>query len=242
MEKRKTINKKLRFEIFKRDGFQCAYCGQAPPAVILEVDHIEPKSKGGKDDINNYITACFDCNRGKKDIPLDKIPSSLSENIEVLKEKEEQIAEYRKFIKSVDKRIDKDAREVEKVFQCVFKDRYFTDTFINGTVKRFLKELPLHEITDAMRISLAKQTIPDNCIKYFCGICWNKIKTKTDPNYSRIHPLKKYWELQPRGSGYLPKNQLRLWVDKYSDEEIKRAMDLSQGIWNDLYNILEGEK
>lgn len=39
---RKPISKKLRFEVFKRDGFRCAYCGKFPPAVILEVDHIEP--------------------------------------------------------------------------------------------------------------------------------------------------------------------------------------------------------
>ncbi len=94
-----SITKKMRFEVFKRDGFKCAYCGRTPPAVTLEVDHIQPKSKGGKNDINNYITACFDCNRGKRDIPLDKIPAQLRQNIEALKEKEEQLKEYRKFIK-----------------------------------------------------------------------------------------------------------------------------------------------
>jgi hypothetical protein len=242
MEARKTISKKVRFEIFKRDGFRCAYCGQAPPTVILEVDHIEPKAKGGKDEINNYITACFDCNRGKRDIPLDKIPSSLSENIEVLKEKEEQIEEYRKFIKSIEKRENKDVKEIEKAFQECFENRSFTDVFINGTIKRFIKELPLHEIIESMRIAISKQSDPDKCVKYFCGICWNKIKSKTDPNYSRIFPLKKYWELQPRGSGYLPKDQLRLWIEKFSDEEIKRAMDSAKGIWNDLYNLLENDK
>ena len=64
-----SITKKLRFEVFKRDGFKCAYCGKNPPQVTLEVDHIDPKSKGGKDDINNLVSACFDCNRGKKAIP-----------------------------------------------------------------------------------------------------------------------------------------------------------------------------
>ena len=48
-----SISKKIRFEVFKRDGFTCQYCGNTPPNVILEVDHIEPKSKNGKDDINN---------------------------------------------------------------------------------------------------------------------------------------------------------------------------------------------
>jgi 5-methylcytosine-specific restriction endonuclease McrA len=86
-----AISKKRRFEVFKRDGFKCVYCGKSPPAVILEADHIEPKSKGGVDDINNLITACFDCNRGKSNIPLGKIIPKLSKNLEVLKEQEEQL-------------------------------------------------------------------------------------------------------------------------------------------------------
>ena len=99
------ISKKIRFEVFKRDGFSCAYCGKTPPTVILEVDHIEPRSEGGQDDINNLITACFDCNRGKKNIPLHKIPSKISENMEVLKEQEAQIREYNEFVEEIEKRL-----------------------------------------------------------------------------------------------------------------------------------------
>jgi len=61
---------KLRFAIFKRDNFTCQYCGRKSPNVILEIDHIYPKSKGGEDKIENYITACHDCNLGKGDYIL----------------------------------------------------------------------------------------------------------------------------------------------------------------------------
>jgi len=54
-----AITKKLRFEIFKRDGFVCKYCGKKPPEIMLEIDHILPKVEGGTDDINNLITSCF---------------------------------------------------------------------------------------------------------------------------------------------------------------------------------------
>lgn len=60
-----SISARQRFLILRRDGFTCQYCGQKPPSVKLEVDHIEPKSKGGGDEDENLITACFECNRGK---------------------------------------------------------------------------------------------------------------------------------------------------------------------------------
>ena len=61
---------RLRFEIFKRDNFTCQYCGRKAPEVELQIDHKHPKSKGGKDRIENYITACKECNMGKGDVLL----------------------------------------------------------------------------------------------------------------------------------------------------------------------------
>jgi 5-methylcytosine-specific restriction endonuclease McrA len=61
---------RIRFAVLKRDDFTCQYCGRKAPSVILQLDHIYPKSKGGSDSINNYRTACAECNLGKSDIPL----------------------------------------------------------------------------------------------------------------------------------------------------------------------------
>ena len=60
-----SISRKKRFEIFKRDGFKCQYCGAYPPNVTLEVDHLTPVCAGGDNAETNLITSCFDCNRGK---------------------------------------------------------------------------------------------------------------------------------------------------------------------------------
>lgn len=62
---REKLTKKQRFTILKRDNFTCRYCGRKTPEVILEIDHIVPVSKGGTNDLNNLITSCRDCNRGK---------------------------------------------------------------------------------------------------------------------------------------------------------------------------------
>lgn len=71
MSKRKSLSKRLRFEVFKRDNFTCQYCGAKAPDVILHVDHINPVAKGGDNDILNLITSCSDCNGGKGARRLD---------------------------------------------------------------------------------------------------------------------------------------------------------------------------
>lgn len=63
--RRRGISKKVRFEVFKRDGFKCAYCGAASPSVLLQIDHIEPIKLGGKNSMLNLVTACAGCNAGK---------------------------------------------------------------------------------------------------------------------------------------------------------------------------------
>jgi hypothetical protein len=62
---RRPLNARKRFEILKRDGFKCQYCGKGSPDVELEVDHILPVKSGGTDDPDNLMTACTECNQGK---------------------------------------------------------------------------------------------------------------------------------------------------------------------------------
>lgn len=172
-----SASKKIRFEIFKRDGFKCAYCGKSPPVVVLEVDHIEPKAKGGKDDINNYITACFDCNRGKRDIPLEKIPAQLQENLEVLREQEAQLKEYRRFIAKIEKRLTDDFDEINNIYSENYPEWEFSDQFKNVSLRRFLQLLPKHRVIEALNIAITKwPNNKDRVIPYFCGVCWNMIR------------------------------------------------------------------
>lgn len=48
--------------IFKRDGFKCAYCYST---FNLTVDHVIPKSRGGKNNWENLVTCCLNCNHKK---------------------------------------------------------------------------------------------------------------------------------------------------------------------------------
>lgn len=61
----RRIRPSLRFEILRRDGFCCQYCGRKAPDVVLHVDHRHPRSAGGLNTVDNLVTACRDCNLGK---------------------------------------------------------------------------------------------------------------------------------------------------------------------------------
>lgn len=234
-----AISKKIRFEVFKRDGFACVYCGKTPPTVVLEVDHVEPRSKGGTDDIQNLVTACFDCNRGKKNIPLTKIPPKLSENLEVLQEQEEQIKEYRKFLKKIELRVKKDMDAVDAVYKQAFPGWRLSDKFRLGTLKQFLQRLPLNEVIASMYIAVSRvHDDKDRVINYFCGVNWNKIKSLSDPNHETKRELTRYWQNRPRGSGYLAEGCLDFWLEHHSKETIIKAMAEANGIWNTLKELL----
>ncbi len=58
-----------RTNLFRRDGGECQYCGSKRH---LTIDHIIPKSKGGKTNWTNLITACNRCNVSKGDKTPDQ--------------------------------------------------------------------------------------------------------------------------------------------------------------------------
>ena len=49
--------------VMVRDGFKCVYCGAT--GVRFTIDHVVPKSKGGKSTFENCVTACKPCNHRK---------------------------------------------------------------------------------------------------------------------------------------------------------------------------------
>jgi hypothetical protein len=62
---RRGINPKLRYQILKRDNFSCVLCGKTAKDDLLQIDHIIPVVKGGKNEIDNLRTLCRECNNGK---------------------------------------------------------------------------------------------------------------------------------------------------------------------------------
>lgn len=55
--------------VLRRDDHRCVYCGRAASTV----DHVLPRSRGGRDTWENLVAACLPCN-GRKG---DRTPSEL---------------------------------------------------------------------------------------------------------------------------------------------------------------------
>jgi 5-methylcytosine-specific restriction endonuclease McrA len=54
-----------RRNIFKRDRYTCQYCGVQPGPQELTIDHVFPKSRGGRSTWENCLLACVSCNKQK---------------------------------------------------------------------------------------------------------------------------------------------------------------------------------
>jgi 5-methylcytosine-specific restriction endonuclease McrA len=81
----------VKLQIRQRASFLCEYCHSSEEIspARFEIDHIQPKSIGGSDDIDNLALACQRCNshhynfiQGKSNIKCRKSISSSSSSME----------------------------------------------------------------------------------------------------------------------------------------------------------------
>lgn len=174
MAKRQAMSKKTRFEVFKRDGFKCQYCGAHPPSVLLEVDHIVAVAAGGKNDMDNLVTACEPCNRGKGARDLTVAPQSLEAKATSVKEREEQLKGFHDVMEGRRQRLESEVWKVLEEVHCKKLENAPRDEF--SSTKRFIEKLGFHEVLEAAEIAVAAPISYSKTFKYFCGICWNKVR------------------------------------------------------------------
>ncbi|MBT1154344.1 HNH endonuclease [Aminobacter anthyllidis] len=174
MTDRQPISKRLRFEIFKRDEFTCAYCGAHPPDALLEVDHIHPVVAGGENDQDNLVTACFDCNRGKGAKLLTSVPQSLADKANETAEREAQIRAYYEILQA-----KKDRKEDELwAVADIYMERFSDDSILRSrlaSIRMFLDRLDYFTVIEAMELATNKMHSKAPAFRYFCGVCWRRI-------------------------------------------------------------------
>lgn len=193
MPARRTIGKKLRFEVFKRDGFKCQYCGASAPDVILEVDHINPVSKGGENDLLNLITSCRGCNAGKSDVLLSDDAAiqkqrAMLEELSMRREQLEMMLAWRDGLKKID---DEVVETAAVAWEAQTRGWSLNDSGRRG-LKTILRTVPLPQVLDAIEIAAEKYLKADdkgNCTAESVELAWAKVgpiaKTLLLPDYER---------------------------------------------------------
>lgn len=174
---RKALSKRTRFEVFKRDSFECQYCGAHPPGVILHVDHIVPVASDGGNDFDNLVTACSDCNSGKGAVDLSVVPQSLADKAAQVQEREAQLAGYYAVMEARRERVEDDAWRVAEALYPGSSEQGLSRQYL-ASIKRFNEAIGLHSVLEAAEIARAKFYGGSKLFRYFCGICWNRVRER----------------------------------------------------------------
>lgn len=175
---RKPISRRVRFEVLRRDNYTCRYCGAKAPDVPLTVDHVIPTTLGGSDDPSNLVTACRDCNAGK---------SSTSPDEHLVADVDQMALKYAAALdRATDlRRIEMHARDAQLREFYNFQHDIFEkpDTWLvdgwEASVGRFLDaRLSVSELKHFTYVMLDAHVQTRNAFRYFCGCCWNEIRTR----------------------------------------------------------------
>ena len=176
MGKRKQIPKGVRFDVFKRDGFKCQYCGRTAPDVILEVDHIVPVSEGGENDPLNLITSCRDCNRGKGKKQLTNMTQierqrkQLDDLNEIREQTEMLVAWKRELLELKERQID----AVEDVIVSI-TGFGLSDSGRQG-VSKLISRFGFSSVFSAAEIAFGRYDDWEYAFSKIGGICYNRAK------------------------------------------------------------------
>jgi hypothetical protein len=170
---KKPIPPKVRTAILTRDGYTCQLCGARPPSAAMCVSLIVPLEQGGTDDTDNLFTICDECRFGRSAKPGDPL-QPLTERAKIVAANEKKFRALQHVFQARRDRLEGQAWEVIRAFghtEDTFRSDWFTSTV------SFLEKLTLPEVRHAAELALARyrDSIPTRW-KYFCGICWNRIK------------------------------------------------------------------
>lgn len=201
---RQPIPRKLRHEVFKRDGYRCRECGASKDETSLEIDHILPVAKGGTNDIDNLQTLCRECNRMKH---TDKWVGG-EDNIKIVTNELNNLK--RQLIDEESKL--KQATNDKDIIECKFKIKKLTEEYIPNAQDKLDKLLQESEIESA-KIRLQQEKIEEK------NMLFKKLYVQLDDDF--ILKLVNHFKL----SGSSNEENLRLLADEYSENEIYNAIE-----------------
>lgn len=229
VDERVPVSKRTRFEVFKRDSFTCQYCGRSAPDIILEVDHIEPVSKGGKNNLLNLVTSCVDCNRGKSNVRLsdNSVVEKQKKALAELSEKQEQLKMMLKWRSGLLNIEEQETRAMLENWNRL--SGYFLNETGIQIVKKLRSDFSLMSVLAAMDITSKYFEYKNKEVtKASVEIAFNKIKGIC---YLRSLPAEKQEEYRHIGKlKYWMKNKFRSNNDKWAAIYIKRFIDSGHSV------------
>lgn len=185
-----SVSKRLRFEVFRRDGFACRYCGASASDTTLTIDHVVPIALGGTDEPANLVTACAPCNAGKTsshpdaplvaDVAQDAMRWAQAQKVaaaQMLEEYEARDALHREF----EKRWGEWASEGKAVL-LPGGWRQSVDSFMSAG-------LPMPILLECIDTAMRRRNIKDqDLFRYTCGIAWRRIAELRDATAAVVAP------------------------------------------------------
>lgn len=175
-----ALARRIRFEILRRDGHTCRYCGASAPDVKLTVDHVIPVALGGSDEPNNLVTACEDCNGGKTSTAPDQtLVDDVDATAMLFAKAMERAAELRRQEEAV-------LGDQLQAFKAAWDDWTYPgpsgerltlplEKDWEPTIERFISYgLGIDEFTKFIHHAMSSTHVKDPW-RYVCKRCWNEI-------------------------------------------------------------------
>jgi len=224
-----ALSKRLRFEILRRDGHACRYCGRTAPDVKLHIDHVIPQVLGGADEPTNLVTACHECNGGKtSSAPDQQVVADVSEKAIQWREAITRAADEMRQVASGKTDLHNAVLDAWPSYAHKWIPRDFGSTIDQFTAAG----LPDDVIVEMAHYVANKPGVDDDW-RYFCGCCWAKIRQLQERALELVKGQSDDWP--PEGE---PTSRTVLW-DKihYRLEGIFRIYDEVRGSVSRHYAI-----
>lgn len=248
---REPISKKLRFEVFKRDGFTCQYCGRKAPDVILHVDHIAPVAKGGKNDLLNLVTSCADCNHGKgaRELSDDSVVEKQRKQLETLQERRDQIEMMLEWKASLLDIETEQARGAASYWEKLVPGWAVSADGVSD-IKKWVSKFGLDEVIESMKISAetyieiadgrATDQSWNNAFDKVPRICSVRKTDQFSPELSELYYIRGILRNRFRGCNQsYAIRQLRAAYGLGAAVESMKLMALRIESWNDWIDDME---
>jgi regulator of RNase E activity RraB len=188
---RKSISKRTRFEVLKRDQFKCVYCGNSAPDFILHIDHVKPIADGGSSEIFNLVTSCDSCNLGKSDVPLNDYQSLSKQKLqmEIIENNQKELAELIEKQNRITGKENDEMEVISKYFKA-FREIDLDDNEFKE-LKKLKNRFGLEELLISIKISM--ETYPTNHLacRKLGGILFNRKLERENPDLFEIMKIKR---------------------------------------------------